>query len=570
MARQIVFEPQVLVFEQDLDNKFNHVYTGTAFPFIVGVRYTVLWGDTEYTATMTCITVDGVTVQYLGYGESPDGEYPFRIMYPPAVATGGEQFTMFSTTEDGESRTVAVYLEDITIAELENSESLYSGEVIGFTFSETYGGYITGDAAEFTLEAGKRYAVLWNNVVYLCTAQDISALMPDMIAVGNLTAFGYQGNNEPFVIGSNGSEMLFFSTVEIESVAVAVGAIAEVKEEKIILKDFSGTNKEYDMKPMVRLNTTGNGKVIYSKGEVIEDIPISLDFSNGDQTIIAPNGYLVKSAVIAKPENLKPENIPIGINIAGIDGAREEASGGDENATFLYVYSKYQRATGVTSNEFSVQVTLPAGAVVKTAEIRRSFTNMYAGTIPSALSLTSSNCVEPTFEDVDGKIRIRHSAVVTTTSTSYVINLIYLLFVSFELHGYKIRRNSDECTVYLTEDGDISAFSMYYGFADNVTVLDFSACKQAFAITSSQFGYIEYVKKIILPSSVTSIESSALVGCSSLICIDMSNATAVPTLANSYAIPRNAGLEIRVPSALYSQWIAATNWSTLADYIVAV
>ena len=44
-----------------------------------------------------------------------------------------------------------------------------------------------------------------------------------------------------------------------------------------------------------------------------------------------------------------------------------------------------------------------------------------------------------------------------------------------------------------------------------------------------------------------------------------------PTLSNTNAftdIP--ADCEIRVPAALYDEWIAATNWSTYASKIVAV
>lgn len=55
--------------------------------------------------------------------------------------------------------------------------------------------------------------------------------------------------------------------------------------------------------------------------DVLENLPVGLDFSNGNQSIVAPDGYVVKSAVIEQPENLIPENIAEGVNIAGIIGA---------------------------------------------------------------------------------------------------------------------------------------------------------------------------------------------------------------------------------------------------------
>ena len=38
--------------------------------------------------------------------------------------------------------------------------------------------------------------------------------------------------------------------------------------------------------------------------EIVENIPVVLDFSNGNQTIQAPEGMAVKSAIIQKPDTL--------------------------------------------------------------------------------------------------------------------------------------------------------------------------------------------------------------------------------------------------------------------------
>lgn len=54
--------------------------------------------------------------------------------------------------------------------------------------------------------------------------------------------------------------------------------------------------------------------------ETLENVPVTLDFSGGDQTITAPDGSLVKSAIIQKPETLVQENIAEGVDIAGIIG----------------------------------------------------------------------------------------------------------------------------------------------------------------------------------------------------------------------------------------------------------
>lgn len=77
------------------------------------------------------------------------------------------------------------------------------------------------------------------------------------------------------------------------------------------------------------------------------------------------------------------------------------------------------------------------------------------------------------------------------------------------------------------------------------------------------------LKKLVIPSSVTSISQNVFVGCCSMRYYDFTKLSAVPTLDNANAftgIP--ADCEIRVPMALVDEWKSATNWSTYADYIV--
>ena len=76
---------------------------------------------------------------------------------------------------------------------------------------------------------------------------------------------------------------------------------------------------------------------------------------------------------------------------------------------------------------------------------------------------------------------------------------------------------------------------------------------------------------IVIPGSVTSIGTNAFDGCSGIRYFDFTKHTAVPALSDANAftnIPSDC--EIRVPAALYDEWIAATNWSTYASQIVAV
>lgn len=71
--------------------------------------------------------------------------------------------------------------------------------------------------------------------------------------------------------------------------------------------------------------------------------------------------------------------------------------------------------------------------------------------------------------------------------------------------------------------------------------------------------------------NVTSIGTSAFVYCRNCLEYDFSRCETVPTLSSTNAFSSiNSNAKIKVPAALYDEWIAATNWSTYASYIIAV
>lgn len=89
----------------------------------------------------------------------------------------------------------------------------------------------------------------------------------------------------------------------------------------ISVKGYSGQELTYENVEKVYFNSPGSTeKVPFSYGDTAENIPVTLDLTGGDQTITAPDGTLVKSAIIAKPEDLAPENVRKGKTIAGVEG----------------------------------------------------------------------------------------------------------------------------------------------------------------------------------------------------------------------------------------------------------
>ena len=85
------------------------------------------------------------------------------------------------------------------------------------------------------------------------------------------------------------------------------------------------------------------------------------------------------------------------------------------------------------------------------------------------------------------------------------------------------------------------------------------------------FYYCYSLTSINIPAGVRSIGDNAFYNCFGVRCYDFSNHTAVPTLSSTNDFRGiSDDCEIRVPAALYDEWIAATNWATYASKIVAV
>ena len=110
--------------------------------------------------------------------------------------------------------------------------------------------------------------------------------------------------------------------------------------------------------------------------------------------------------------------------------------------------------------------------------------------------------------------------------------------------------------------------SVFYGcwqvdsmvIPQGVTVIPSYCFAEAFSLTN-----------IIFLGDIQKIESYAFTKTGGLTDVDLTHCTAVPILKNANAfVAIENRLKIKVPSALYADWIVATNWSTFEDYIVAI
>lgn len=207
---------------------------------------------------------------------------------------------------------------------------------------------------------------------YECAPQRLAA-MDNGMAIGNCTAFGGTGNGEPFIItilpGTNTDGE--GNVTNIYSWAVAALADTAPTEHTVevyqveasttlavVLKDRSGADVTYEVpSEQIKLNTP-DGTQIFTAGQAVENVPITLDLADGDQTVNAPDGYLVKSAVIKKPATLVPENIKKNANVAGVSGAMNyiEAIPDEESMTALLTSENIGNAYIFAGNSSSTYV----------------------------------------------------------------------------------------------------------------------------------------------------------------------------------------------------------------------
>lgn len=128
-------------------------------------------------------------------------------------------------------------------------ESILANNVsVTLTLNDAFQAYM-GSISSVGLVVGKTYTVVWNGKPYECVAS--SGVFMDMpfVAIGNGTAFGFPGNNEPFIIGNfDGSSTAMVLGMEPATVKVSIIALADVK-------NISGKYLGIDWLPQLKKKT---------------------------------------------------------------------------------------------------------------------------------------------------------------------------------------------------------------------------------------------------------------------------------------------------------------------------
>ena len=441
-------------------------------------------------------------------------------------------------------------------------------KITGFTYNSTFGAYwqiVT--PSPFELVDGKEYTVVWDGIEYTRTAFAFTNPMDGTsnVCVGNTRLVTGVDNGDKFAIDFDltNHHTHFFSTETLEEHTVAIYQAAE--EVGIITRDRNFNETEHYGMETVTFDTTDGGTQVFSKGQAVEGVEIALDFSGGDQTVKAAEGTLVKSAVIKKPENLKPENIPKDVEIAGIVGTSEGGGSGQTKALFCNISAgrATQYMSGASSSnpntvQVEVNITVPEQATIYKINYN-SYTDVGVSSYPAGSFPTSVGGGSPEYSRSGSTV----TANVTCKGESKYIAASAIVRVIYEMEGLFNRINGNKTTLYADETA--AYFPNYVHFVMDYDVVDFSNSTLS-KLSSNIFGN---ASEIYLPN-IQSISYYVVDNVPNLKVFDLTKCAAVPTLSSSNFKTISEELEIRVPASLYDSFISAANWTAVASHIVAV
>ncbi len=388
---------------------------------------------------------------------------------------------------------------------------------------------------------------------YECAPQRLAA-MDNGMAVGNCTAFGGTGNNEPFIVtimpdtdqNGNATGAYYWAVAALTDTASTEHTVEVYQVEAsaafaVVLKDRSGANVTYEVpSEQIKLNTP-NGTQIFTAGQAVENVPITLDLADGDQTVNAPEGTLVKSAIIQKPSTLTPDNIVKDVNIAGVVGTFEGGGGGggdeelvnfyDYDGTLLYSYTISQANALTALPELPTQeglicqgwnytlegvqnttreLTVGATYITDDGKTRVHFVvGANGNTMSFNYKQTVANGV--TIDWGDGSAPQTSSTAGSVILVNHTYSVAGEYVVSFEV--------ADGCTCTLGDDTNANNY-----FIKNTTSI-LNAVKKIHVGARSilapvnAFRSLNFLKSITIPNGITSVGTNGFYQCDSLECV---------------------------------------------------
>ena len=329
----IVFPEKQLQFEYNsFAGCFGYDDNPASFSAAIGETYRVMWGD-DGVFDVTVFDASAVFPGALGMGNGTpfgfdgNGE-PFVIVF----IDGGILFLSL-VDQVPTARSVSVHKvsdgsggadsEGISVLPLASYEFVPRTNGDGETIYATI--------LPLALEAWRKYRVIWDGMETVLTACAIQVDGIDELYLGNPSILSsFDDTGEPFFIFTDHAAGVGFIATVQEGESHTVG-IWQTKDVGIVLRDHTGAEMGYYGVEGLHVDTTDGGTTLFVDADSVPEsveTAVELDFSGGAMEVIPADGQAFSKVAVPVPENLLPENIAEGVNIAGIIGALVAGGGG--------------------------------------------------------------------------------------------------------------------------------------------------------------------------------------------------------------------------------------------------
>lgn len=111
-----------------------------------------------------------------------------------------------------------------------------------FTYDSFYGWYMYVSTIVMDLSVGDKCKVIFGDDTFYCTVVDVDAILAGYKAMGNMSDFGIESNNEPFLIGFNAEHTIVVAVNDTapDSHYVAIHKVEASEDEGKFLRIVGG------------------------------------------------------------------------------------------------------------------------------------------------------------------------------------------------------------------------------------------------------------------------------------------------------------------------------------------
>lgn len=181
-------------------NNYTHPETHPA-NMITGLANVAISGDYNDLINLPEGGSGGAFEQVQADWDETDTTSPAYIKNKPVISGDGGASVQANWEQSDE--TAADFIKNKPFYEYEGREEVLPlTTYAGFYLDSSYGVYSYGVSISYSFMVGETYIVRWDGIEHTCIAQDASILMSGSVILGNASAFGLSGNNEPFIIAS--------------------------------------------------------------------------------------------------------------------------------------------------------------------------------------------------------------------------------------------------------------------------------------------------------------------------------------------------------------------------------